>query len=490
MSAAPDSSIQADSQLLANAFTDNIHYEQQIEAAVYLAQNLLQKDLPLFSGASPAVLRQAFSLYKTCPEHGQALNEVLNSSVKQILLNSIQVQNPKTCAHLHCPPLNAAIAAETLLSTWNPSMDSWDQAPAATIIEQKLIEWLCEQFDYPDTADGVFTSGGTQSNTQALLLARDRCISLLFDHDVQQAGLPAAASRLRILCSQAAHFSIQQAASVLGLGHKAVIAIPTDDQGRMQTVFLRQVLAHMQCDGLIPMAIVATAGTTDLGAIDPLTECAAIATENRCWLHVDAAYGGALAMLSNNTQLSGIDLADSITVDFHKAFFQPISCGALILRQKRQFSWMRRHADYLNREEDIEPNLVEKSLATSRRFDALKLWISLQNLGHSGFSCLIQRLLDLTQAVAAEIDRHPHFELYTQPSLSTVVFRYLTSPDRSDMLNQSVRRRLFDQQQAVIAQTKCDGKVYLKFTLLNPNASLKDFQKILAFCCQHTRDIA
>ena len=174
--------------------------------------------------------------------------------------------------------------------------------------------------------------------------------------------------------------------------------------------------------------MVATAGTTDSGAIDPLIEIAKICRAYEIWLHVDAAWGGAL-LLSNRHRalIDGIALADSITLDFHKHFFLPISCGAFLIRDQRYFESMRHHSDYLNPtddEADAIPNLVTKSLQTTRRFDALKLWMALEALGTTRYGALIDQCLDSARQAAAQIDEHQDLVLVTEPVLSSVLFYF------------------------------------------------------------------
>ncbi|MDN5696680.1 MAG: pyridoxal-dependent decarboxylase, partial [Rubrobacter sp.] len=249
-----------------------------------------------YSGASPQELTELFD-DAPLPEEGEDLNRTLREVGGAALANSVAVSHPRAMAHLHCPPLVAALAAEHLISAANQSLDSWDQSPSATILEQKLVRWLCDLFGINEgRADGVFTSGGSQSNLMGLLLARNRYARDWLGVDVQRDGLPPEASRLRILCSEAAHFTVRQSAALLGLGESAVVAVRTDERQRMSPRALDARLDELDREGLLPIAVVGTAGTTDFGSIDPLEELADRAVERELWLHVDAAYGGALIL--------------------------------------------------------------------------------------------------------------------------------------------------------------------------------------------------
>lgn len=441
-----------------------------------------------YSGATPQEIAQKLDEIDFCPEHPQKLTEVLAKVGEMILQNAIVVSHPTCIAHLHCPPLIPALAAETLIGATNQSMDSWDQSAAATILEQKLVDWLCQLFGYGTGGDGTFTSGGTQSNFMGMLLARDRYCRDFLNWNVQQQGLPPAASKFRIIASDVSHFTIQQSAAILGLGQQAVVAVSSDKNFCLQAEAVRAKIEELKAENLLPIAIVATAGTTDFGSIDAIADLATLATSYSIWLHVDAAYGGAL-MLSDRYHhyLNGIESADSITVDFHKLFYQPISCGAFLLKNKRNFDLLKLHADYLNPEANEEigiPDLVTKSIQTTRRFDALKLFISLQALGKKGFSTIVETTIDLASKTAEMIGHHSNFELANQPKINAVVFRYLPrnkniSSQEIDELNANIRWSLLRKGKAVITQTKISGKTYLKLTLLNPQTSLADIEELI-----------
>jgi L-2,4-diaminobutyrate decarboxylase len=379
------------------------------------------------------------------------------------------------------------LAAEAMLTAANQSLDSFDQAPAATVLEERLVDALCDLFDLPDGADGVFTSGGTQSNFQALLLARDRYCGRRFDRDVQAEGLPPEADSLRILCSVEAHFTAAQAAHHLGLGEDAVVSVPTDEAYRMDVGALDSTLDRLDASEERPFALVGTAGTTDFGSVDPLSELAERADARDLWFQVDAAYGGAVALSDEHGHLlDGIGRADSVAVDFHKLFYQPVSCGALLLGDGDDFERMARNAAYLNPEDHDEggvPNLVAKSVQTTRRFDALKPYVAFRALGREGLAALVDETLELADDAASLVESADDFELVREPTLNAVVFRYRPRVEMSEgsvgRLNAAIRRRLLDDGRAVVARTEVDDVTSLKFTLLNPTATPDDVAAML-----------
>jgi L-2,4-diaminobutyrate decarboxylase len=436
-----------------------------------------------YVGTVPSELTSRFGAM-LLPDQGLPPDRVWRK-LREIVAHSLNVTHPNTIAHLHCPPLVSSLAAEVVIAALNQSMDSFDQAPAATMLELAVGRWLCQEAGLPASADAVFTAGGSQSNFMGLLLARDACIASRWNWPVAQKGLPSEAPRLRFLCSEVAHFTVEKTASQLGLGSEAVVRIPVDAAFQMIPSALADTLRALQEQNLIPAAVVATAGTTDFGSIDPLPQIAALARESGAWLHVDAAYGSALLLSAQHRELlRGIELADSISVDFHKEFWQPISCAAFLLRDAAHFRHLAVHADYLNPETDEAagiPNLVTRSVATTRRFDALKLWFSLQLLGREKFAAMIDRTIELAAHAAKQIRANPWLELLHEPRLSSVVFRYVSSNlnTDADTLNARLRQQLFDRGLAVIGHTRARGRQCLKFTCMNPCTTEADVDALL-----------
>jgi L-2,4-diaminobutyrate decarboxylase len=254
----------------------------------------LAPDSSAYSGASPERLNELLD-GEVCPKVGVS-QKVLKERLEALLLNSVKPWHPFTAGHLHTPVLVSSLAAEAIVGAFNQSMDSFDQAPAASVLEQRVITWLCELVGFRGTPSGTFTAGGTQSNYMGLLLARDHFLLSRMGWASRERGLPPESSRLRFLCSEVAHFSVEKSAIQLGLGTQAVRRVACDEAFRMRPEKLWADISAMRAEGLWPAAIVATAGTTDFGSIDPLREISAIAREEGVWLHVDAAYGGSLLL--------------------------------------------------------------------------------------------------------------------------------------------------------------------------------------------------
>jgi L-2,4-diaminobutyrate decarboxylase len=399
--------------------------------------------------AVAAALAAALGEPGLLPERGVGERRALDELTRVLTAGSVDPGHPWCAAHLHGPILAVAAAADLVGSVLNPSMDSWDQAPIASELERELTATLA-RLCFPDavTPDAVLTSGGTESNLVGLLLAREH-------------------GHTRIVCGANAHHSVARAAWLLGLPAPRVVPA---ERGRLRADALDLSGGEV---------VVATAGTTDAGTIDPLPEIARAARRAGAWLHVDASYGGA-ALFSRRLagRLAGLAQADSVALDLHKFGWQPIAAGVLATRETITALHVR--ADYLNAGDDTEaglPDLLGRSIRTSRRPDCVKIAVTLRALGRAGIAGLVERCCDLAREVAREAGRHPDLELWGEPALSTVLVR----PRHGDAAGHAaaIRRRLLEDGTAVVGRATVDGAVWLKLTLLNPRATVDDYRGLL-----------
>ena len=259
------------------------------------------------------------------------------------------------------------------------------------------------------------------------------------------------------------------------------------------------MLAALGRAGLEPIALVATAGTTDLGAIDPIAALAERAAARGAWLHVDAAVGSAFALSPRlRGRLDGIERADSVTADLHKLWFMPIGASALLVRDVALLDAVHHHSDYLNRAEDEADgvlNLVGRSLDTSRRFDALKILVGLRSTGRRRLAAMVEGLVDLAETAAGLVDAHGELELLADPSTVMVVFRWCgvvsppgrTDGDCLDAVNVAAQRALLRSGRAIVGRTRLDGRVALKLTLVNPLARPEDVSELLELVAEAGR---
>ena len=435
------------------------------------------------SGITPdaaAALVAEVDLDRPLPSTRAVLDEVRGV----YLDHAVWFHHPHYQAHLNCPVALPAVVGDVVSAAVNSSLDTWDQSGPATFMERHLIGWTARRIGLGDTADGIFTTGGTQSNLHALLLARGEALA---------AGADLA--DLRVVTSTNAHFSSRKAAMVLGMGEDAVLTTRVDERGRLDVDHLDAVLRGLRAEGRTVMAVVATAGTTDLGSIDPLASVARACRRHGVWLHVDAAYGGGLLTSRRRRHLlTGIERADSVTVDFHKTFFQPVACSALVVADRRTLRHATHHAAYLNPVDDVAeeiPNQVDKSLQTTRRFDALKLWTTLRTLGPDRIGELLDAVVDLAAQVREDLVGDPDFAVVPHGDLSTVLFRFVESDVDAatlDAVNETARKRLYATGLGAVARTRHGGRTWLKLTLLNPATTLGDVQHVLDLVRGHARD--
>jgi L-2,4-diaminobutyrate decarboxylase len=386
-----------------------------------------------------------------------------------------------------------ALAAEVLVSAINSSQDTYDQSAGGTFMERKLIDWTGNQIGFDSNCDGIFNAGGSQSNLMGLLLARDYYALEHLKHNIKIDGNPPEAHKFRVFVSEKSHFSNLKNASLMGLGEQAIVKIKTDSCFRMDPDYLEEAIANELRLGNIPIAIIGTAGTTDFGNLDPLRDLGEIAKHYNLWYHIDAAYGCGLLLTDKYRHLlNGIELADSVTVDYHKSFFQPISSSAFIVRNKYHLNIIKHHADYLNpndQDYDELPAQINKSITQStRRFDALKLWCTLRLLGKEKLGQYTEVIIETAKETAILLDSQKDFELLSHSDLGALVFRYLPQSDKnynSCAMNQHIKKTMFFTGEVLVASTKVNGEFYLKFTILNPLTTLNHTKNILKTIRNH-----
>ncbi|TWD83789.1 L-2,4-diaminobutyrate decarboxylase [Kribbella amoyensis] len=454
---------------------------------------------PLPAGPPAAVLRRTAELLgePRVPSTGVGESAALDLIASVLAENGIDLSHPHAAAHLQPPVLQVAVDADALASASNASMDTYDSGPATLAVEQWVVRALAGLAGLGTSADGVLTPGGSISNLLAVLIARDSAAaSLGIDvrrHGVQ--GIP----RPVVFCSELAHFSVQRACAALGLGEEAAVTIPSDDDFRMRLDVLAGELAR---PGRTPVAVVATAGTTDYGSIDPIAGAAELAHRYGAWLHVDAAYGfGALFSDRLAPLLAELPAADSVTLDLHKIGWQPAATSALLVADRTRFASLGRSVDYLNPADDIDSGLdglLGRSLQTTRRPDAVKVATTLTAYGRAGLGRMLDACHELAHAAAARVVADSNLELLAPVTLTTVLFRVAGTelePAALDAVQGEIRRRLLTSGRVLIGRTKIPARsgrpavVALKLTLLNPNATATDIEELLDQVVATGRDV-
>ncbi len=426
-----------------------------------LGQGARERGGPVPAGGPGAVERMvSAAAAEVLPATGTGEHEALTALVRLAAEGAADPADPRCVAHLHCPPLAVAAAADLAVSALNSSMDSWDQAPAAGALEARVTAALAALV-YPDlpAPDALVTTGGTESNQLALLLARERA-----------AGGPPA----RVVCGEHTHHSVRRAAWLLGMPGPVVLPAPA---GVLDPAAVHTALAALPAGRAL---VVATAGSTDTGAVDPLPALAGIVARHGAELHVDAAYGGPLLFSARRSGLlAGLQSAVSVTLDLHKLGWLPVAAGLLAVPDAAALRPLTHRADYLNPEDDTEaglPDLLGRSLRTTRRPDVLKIAVTLRALGREGMAVLVDAVCDRAAELADRVSRHPALTLYAPPAISTVLFRPTGASDEEVA---ELRRRLLYAGRAVLGRARADGRLWLKATLLNPHLRPDDLDTLL-----------
>ena len=417
--------------------------------------------------ASPAELEKLFD--EPLPETGIPIEEILRRFTEDIEPNAMGVPSPKYFGQFNPTPLPIGVWADALSSLLNQNAGAWRNGPTSAMIEARVLRWLCGLLEYGPESFGTLASGGSEANLIALKCARDRVAA-----DIKERGVRSAAGDLVVYASEQCHYSIDKSVDLLGLGRESLRKIPVDDRFHIRLDVLLDQLATDRDAGRLPCCIVGVAGTTSTGVIDPLEDLAAIARENKCWYHIDAAYGGPLAFsLKHKDKLRGIALADSITFDPHKWMFVPFSCGATLVRDGGRVlrDSFDMSPEYLSEDRggaDVEFDFFRYGQMGTRRFNSLKLWMAIKFMGARGYAQTVERQIGLTNYLASKLDELPGFTRLGEVETAVCCFRYLSVPASDlDVVEQ-------DRIQQRIQQTiERSGEAWLTTTILHGRRALR-----------------
>lgn len=398
------------------------------------------------------------------PESGENL-EGIKEKLAVLFQHSMNPSNSHYLGHMDSISNIYAILGEMIAAAINNNMLSLEMAPFLTQLEYALIREFCTLFDLPKTAGGVMTSGGSLANLQALVVARNQKLKLTHGNLTKLTQIPI------IFCSEVAHASVSKAAMLIGIGSENVIKIAIDSNFQMDLDDLKHKIMHYSADEYIPIAIIATAGTTVTGSIDKLVEIASIAKQHNLWLHVDAIYGGAL-IFSNGRKslLDGIAQADSISFNPQKWLYVAKTSSMVLFRD---FSGMvnsfRVAAPYMKEQEDFI-NFGEITIQGSHNAEVLKLWLSLLAIGKNGYCQLIEHGYTLAGICRAEIKQRDYFELIMEPQTNICCFRIKLTNHDDDKINSKLHDYLLNNG-FFVSLPRLQGKLCLRMVLLNPFSS-------------------
>jgi L-2,4-diaminobutyrate decarboxylase len=355
-------------------------------------------------------------------------------------------------------------------------------SPTGTVVERRVVRWLCELAGLGPASGGTLTTGGTEATFTALLAARSVALP-----DVWSNGVPA--NPPVIVYGEQAHYAVARAVGEMGLGMRNAVSVPVRDY-RMDVTALEAALDRLTREGRAVMAVVATAGSTPTGSFDDLDTIGRLCEARGIWLHVDAAHGGsALFSATHSARLKGIERASSIAWDPHKMMLMPLAAGVVLVRDERLLEGaFAQQAPYLfhgaksTGERDWDGG--KRSFLCSRRIDAIKLWVALQRYGADGFGALYDRLCETTRDLYLELVRHPDFTPLHEPESNILCFRWTggeaSGEEERDARNLQIRERYNRSGDGWITTTILNGRRVLRVTVMNPRTTGKHVRRLVA----------
>jgi glutamate/tyrosine decarboxylase-like PLP-dependent enzyme len=439
------------------------------------------------------------------PAEPVTLQAVLDEFRDRIAPHTLNSYHPRALSYFTPPPLVASIAGEVLAQWTNQGIDVWHAGPVGAFVEEEVIRWLCDLVGYGSASFGLLTSGGVMANFIAMALVRDVHLRRLAGLDRAPRG--AALEGVRVYTGDQTHFSIARALDELGFPPETLVVVPTDDGFRLHAAPVAAAIADDRARGLRPVAVCAVAGSTNTGSVDLVEELAALAAGEGLWFHVDAAYGGAARLSQRDAaRVPGLALADSVTVDPHKWFFQAYDLGGLVVRDgedlRRTFD---RSPEYYRGGEGAaeggdgtapdahdshagQLNFYKLGFEGTRRFRALKLWASWKHLGTSGLGRLVEMNDDVAAYLAMRCAEADDLEAVPAvPELSVVCFRHLPggaaaslSPAELDAHQDRLCAALEQSGDGWLSTTALRGTTYLRAGVVNYLTTEADIDRLLA----------
>jgi aromatic-L-amino-acid/L-tryptophan decarboxylase len=437
------------------------------EAVDWIAQYLNSvADRPVLARTKPGELFD--SLPSSAPEQGESFAAILRDFDQLVMPAVTQWNHPRFFAYFACTGSTPAILGEMLAAALNTNGLHWKTSPAVAELEQRALGWLRHWIGLSEEWFGIVYDTASTSSMHAIVCARE-----LVDPSSRLRG---SRNDLVLYTSDQSHMSIEKGAIAVGVGQQNVRKVPSDSEFRMSADALRKMVEDDKQAGKRPFCVVATVGTTSSTSIDPVPQIAAIAEEHGMWLHVDAAYAGAAAILPEHRYLmSGVERAHSLVVNAHKWLLTPIDLSAFYTRRpdilRRAFSLT---PDYLKTQEDPRAhNLMDYGVPLGHRFRALKLWFVMRYFGRERIEAMLRLHIQWARDFAALVDAHPKFERVAPVPLSVVCFRF----KGSDNENRAVMEKVNASGRVFIASTVLNGKLTLRLAIGNLETTWKDVQE-------------
>ncbi|NWF70562.1 MAG: aminotransferase class I/II-fold pyridoxal phosphate-dependent enzyme [Chloroflexi bacterium] len=409
-------------------------------------------------------------LREPLPENGTDFVEVLEQLEKNVFTHMAHQDHPRYFAFISGPGNYVGAMADALAAGFNVFSGTWMESAGPGLIELMAIDWLRQMFQLPESAGGLFVSGGSQANLHALAVARH----VKLDDKSENAV---------VYFSDQTHSSVERGLRVLGFQRHQIYKVHSDENYQISLSDLRRQVAEDRAAGKRPFAVIANIGGTNTGVIDPLTELADFCHHEGMWLHGDAAYGGAVILSSRKSHmLKGMDRLDSVTIDPHKWLFQPFEIGCVMVRNKRYlrdtFRLVPEYLKDVDSRSEEEVNFFDYGVQLSRGFRALKLWMSIKIFGAEAFRQAVDWGITLAEMAENKVRSLPHWEVTSPAWIGIFTFRYFRnealSPEEEDEINKEVVNCITEDGYAFVSTTILKGRVVIRMCIINPRTTEDD----------------
>jgi aromatic-L-amino-acid/L-tryptophan decarboxylase len=413
-------------------------------------------------------------LREPLPERGVDVGTVIRQLQQDVFSNIMHNDHPRCFSLIPSPSNFVSAMADALASGFNVIAADWLEASGPSEVELITVDWLRQLFGLPQGAGGLFVGGGSMANLISLRTARRVMLG------EKTAGAV-------VYCSDQTHSSVERALQVLGFERAQLRKLPSDHSFRLSVASLKREVGSDRAAGRVPFCVIANAGATNTGAVDPLLEIAELCKQEGLWLHVDGAYGApAVLCEKGRSLLQGLELADSLTVDPHKWLFQPVEIGCVLIRDVRLLKdTFAVHPEYLKDLETSgeEINFCDYGIQLSRSFRALKLWMSLKVFGLSAFREAVARGFALAEFAETLLRATPCWEIVTTASMGIVTFRFVPekpSLKETDEINERIVDEAFKEAFATVSSTKLHDRKVLRLCTINPRTTEDDIRQAVS----------
>jgi aromatic-L-amino-acid decarboxylase len=466
---------------------------QLIDAVADFFDTIEEK--PVTTGESPKQLQPIIGT-QSIPEEGKPVEEILTKATDLLFNHSLFNGHPKFFGYITSSPAPIGALADLLAAAVNPNVGANSLSPIATEIEKQTVKWLAELIGVSPSYGGLLVSGGNMANFTAFLAAR----TAKAPKTIKGEGMATVAQQLTVYCSKTTHTWIDKAAILFGLGSNAIRWIPTDSQNKMDNDVLEQTIKADLANDCQPIMVIGTAGDVSTGAVDNLKGIASICQAYDLWFHIDGAYGIPAAVIPElNDVFEGIQAADSIALDPHKWLYSPLEAGCTLVKNPNHLlETYSSHPVYYNfstTDEVPALNYYEYGFQNSRGFRALKVWLTLQQVGRRGYIKMIGEDIALSKLLFDLANKHSELEAITQ-NLSITTFRYVPLDYRPateeetgylNRLNESLLNELQQGGQVFLSNAVVNGAYCLRACIVNFRTSKKDIEEIIAIIVDEGR---